>query len=101
MFRQKKSLKDDGRLLFKYLNMNKAMASLFISSKDEINSSLKRGPVCYLKTTALTQKIMKVRNLKWEGLFVIDLLCNKMTGGGSLTCKVDRVGGWLLRDDPY
>ena len=25
--------------------MNKAMASLFISSKGEINSSLKRGPV--------------------------------------------------------
>ena len=22
---------------------------------------------------------------------MIDLLCNKMTGGGSLTCKVDRV----------
>ena len=49
MFRQKKSLKDDGRLLLKYLNMNKAMASLFISSKGEINSSLKRGPVCSLK----------------------------------------------------
>ena len=32
---------------------------------------------------------------------MIDLLCNKMTGGGSLTCKVGRVGGWLLRDDPY
>ena len=45
----KESLKDDGRLLLKYLNMNKAMASLFISSKGEINSSLKRGPVCSLK----------------------------------------------------
>ena len=48
LFRKKKSLKDDGRLLLKYRNMNKAMASLFISSKAEINSSLKRGPVCSL-----------------------------------------------------
>ena len=41
-------MKDDGRLLLKYRNMNKAMASLFISSKGEINGSLKRGPVCSL-----------------------------------------------------
>ena len=32
----------DGRLLLKYLNMNEPMASLFITSKGEINSSLKR-----------------------------------------------------------
>lgn len=36
---------DDGRLLLKYRKMNKAMASLFISSKGEIHVSLKRGPV--------------------------------------------------------
>ena len=48
MLRQKKSLKDDGRFLLKYRNMNKAMASLFISSKGEITGSLKRGPVCSL-----------------------------------------------------
>ena len=49
LFKQKKSLKDDGRLLLKYRNMNKAMASLFISSEGESDSSLKRGPVCSLK----------------------------------------------------
>ena len=32
----------DGRLLLKYLNMSEPMASLFITSKGEINSSLKR-----------------------------------------------------------
>ena len=66
LFKQKKSLKDDGRLLLKNRNMSKAMASLFISSKGEINSSLKRGPVCSL-------------NLK-KGIILITFFCSLLIG---------------------
>ena len=66
LFKQKKSLKDDGRLLLKHRNMNKAMASLFISSKGETNSSLKRGPVCSL-------------NLK-KGIILITFSCILLIG---------------------
>ena len=65
-------MKDDGRLLLKYRNMNQwlvchePMASLFISSKGEINGSLKRGPVCSL-------------NFK-KGIILITFFCSLLIG---------------------
>ena len=60
-------MKDDGRLLLKHRNMNKAMASLFIASKREINSSLKRGPVCSL-------------NLKKGIILITQFFCSLLIG---------------------
>ena len=44
----KEIIQYDGRLLLKYQNMNKAMASLFMSSRGKLDNFLKKGLVCSL-----------------------------------------------------
>ena len=60
--------------------MNKAMASLFLSSEGEINGSLKRGPVCSL-------------NLKKGMILMTQFFCSLLVGssiGSVLICKASR-----------